>query len=231
MAALVFRFCRASIRHESPGSSVVGFSPSQICAAAASMARSGTGRRLGNKQKVFDDFIAAAEWLIREKRTTRDKLAIMGGSNGGLLVGAALTQKPELFKAVVCAVPLLDMVRYHNFQIARLWVPEYGSAEDAAQFKFLYAYSPYHRVKEKTAYPAVLLTSAESDSRVDPMHARKMAARLQKATSSDRPDLLRTETRNVRRLQNSIYVKLFQCRMPDKCAEVRLVFERDSDRR
>ena len=150
---------------------------------------------LDRKQNVFDDYLAAAQWLIEKKYTGADRLGIYGGSNGGLLVGAAMTQKPELFKAVVCAVPLLDMVRYHNFQIARLWVPEYGSAEDAAQFRFLYAYSPYHRVRERTAYPAVLLTTAESDSRVDPMHARKMAALLQKSTSSGRPILLRTETK------------------------------------
>ena len=150
---------------------------------------------LDRKQNVFDDYLAAAQWLIEKKYTGADRLAIYGGSNGGLLVGAALTQRPELFRAVVCAVPLLDMVRYHNFQIAKLWVPEYGTAEDPAQFRFLYDYSPYHRVKENTAYPAVLLTTAESDSRVDPMHARKMAARLQKATTSDRPVLLRTETR------------------------------------
>jgi len=150
---------------------------------------------LDRKQNVFDDYIAAAEWLIAKKYTRSDRLAIYGGSNGGLLVGAALTQRPDLFKAVVCAVPLLDMLRYQNFQIARLWVPEYGSAEDAAQFKYLYAYSPYHHVKKGTAYPATLLTTADSDSRVDPMHARKMAALLQASTSSDRPILLRTETR------------------------------------
>jgi prolyl oligopeptidase len=150
---------------------------------------------LDRKQNVFDDFIAAAEWLVKSKYTSPGHLAISGGSNGGLLVGAALTQRPDLFRAVVCSVPLLDMVRYHNFQIARLWVPEYGSAESAEQFRWLYAYSPYHRVKERTSYPAVLFATAESDSRVDPMHARKMAARLQAASSSDLPILLRTETR------------------------------------
>ncbi len=150
---------------------------------------------LDRKQNVFDDFIAAAQYLIAQKYTTAERLGIYGGSNGGLLVGATLTQRPDLFKAVVCAVPLLDMLRYQDFQIARLWVPEYGSAEDPAQFKYLYAYSPYHHVKKGTAYPAVLLTTADSDSRVDPMHARKMAALLQAATSSDRPILLRTETR------------------------------------
>jgi prolyl oligopeptidase len=150
---------------------------------------------LAHKQKVFDDFIAAARWLVDHRYTNPEKLAIQGGSNGGLLVGAALTQAPELFRAVVCAVPLLDMVRYHKFLIARLWIPEYGSAEDREQFAWLYAYSPYHHVRSGTAYPAVLLEAAESDSRVDALHARKMTARLQAATSSYRPILLRIETR------------------------------------
>jgi len=150
---------------------------------------------LDRKQNVFDDFIAAATWLVDQKYTRPGRLAIYGGSNGGLLVGAALTQRPDLFRAVVCAVPLLDMLRYENFQIARLWAPEYGSASDEKQFKVLRAYSPYHNVKDDTAYPAVLLEAAESDSRVDPMHARKMAARLQKASSSKQPILLRIETK------------------------------------
>jgi prolyl oligopeptidase len=150
---------------------------------------------LGNKQNVFDDFLAAAEWLLREAYTDREHLAIMGGSNGGLLVGAALTQRPDLFRAVVCQVPLLDMLRYHRFLIARLWVPEYGSADDPQQFAWLRAYSPYHRVADGIDYPAVLLATAESDTRVDALHARKMAARLQAATASDRPVLLRLETK------------------------------------
>ncbi len=148
---------------------------------------------LDRKQNVFDDFVAAAEWLVREKYTRPERLAISGGSNGGLLVGAALTQRPDLFRAVACAVPLLDMVRYHKFLIARLWIPEYGSAEDPAQFKTLWGYSPYHHVKDGTKYPAVLLLTADTDTRVDPLHARKMAARLQQATASDRPVLLRVE--------------------------------------
>ncbi len=150
---------------------------------------------LEKKQNVFDDFIAAAEYLIAEKYTDREHLAINGGSNGGLLVGAVMTQRPELFRAVVCAVPLLDMLRYQNFQIAKLWIPEYGSAEDPKQFDFLYAYSPYHHVKDGAKYPAVIFTTAESDTRVDPLHARKMAARMQAAASngSDRPILLRIE--------------------------------------
>jgi prolyl oligopeptidase len=148
-----------------------------------------------HKQNVFDDFLAAAEFLLREGHVSRGRLAIMGGSNGGLLVGAALTQRPELFAAVVCQVPLLDMLRYHRFRIARLWIAEYGSPDDPHAFRWLHAYSPYHRVREGTPYPAVLLTAGEADSRVDPMHARKMAARLQAATTSGRPILLRLETR------------------------------------
>jgi prolyl oligopeptidase len=150
---------------------------------------------LGRKQNSFDDFIAAAEWLISEGYTASARLAAAGGSNGGLLMGAVLTQRPELFRAVVIQVPLLDMLRYHRFLIARLWIPEYGSAEDPAQFPWLRAYSPYHHVRDGVAYPAVLLATAESDSRVDPLHARKMAARLQAATSSGRPVLLRLESR------------------------------------
>ncbi|MCP4250140.1 MAG: S9 family peptidase [bacterium] len=153
--------------------------------------------RLGKKQNVFDDYVAAAEELIKLGYTSSKRLAIFGGSNGGLLVGAAMTQRPDLFRAVVCAVPLLDMIRYHNFQIARLWIPEYGSAEDAEQFKWLYAYSPYHRVQAGVTYPSTLLMTAESDSRVEPMHAYKMAAALQAANADrpDRPILLRVEAK------------------------------------
>jgi prolyl oligopeptidase len=153
---------------------------------------------LGNKQNVFDDFIGAAEWLIANNYTNKDKLAIYGGSNGGLLVGAALTQRPDLYKAVVCAVPLLDMVRYHQFLIARLWIPEYGSSEDPEHFKWLYAYSPYHKVNEALSYPAVLFTTAEGDSRVDPNHACKMTALLQAVAAKQEnanPVLLRVEDR------------------------------------
>jgi prolyl oligopeptidase len=150
---------------------------------------------LGNKQNSFDDFLCAAEWLIRERYTRPGRLAAAGGSNGGLLVGSALTQRPDLFRAVLVQVPLLDMLRYHRFLIARLWIPEYGSADDPAQFRWLRAYSPYHRIRDGVAYPAVLLATAESDTRVDPMHARKMAARLQAASSAERPILLRLESR------------------------------------
>jgi len=147
------------------------------------------------KQNVFDDFISAAEWLIKNKYTSAARLAIRGTSNGGLLVGAALTQRPDLFGAVICGYPLLDMLRYQNFLVARYWVPEYGSSEDAEQFKYIYAYSPYHHVKSGTRYPSVLLISGDSDTRVAPLHARKMTALLQAATAgSDRPVLLRYET-------------------------------------
>jgi prolyl oligopeptidase len=152
---------------------------------------------LDKKQNVFDDFIAAAEHLIARKYTDAEHLAIQGGSNGGLLMGAALTQRPELFRAVVCQVPLLDMLRYQGFQIAKLWIPEYGASDDPRQFEYLRAYSPYHRVKTGTQYPAVLFMTAESDTRVDPMHAVKMAALLQAeaANGVDRPILLRVDTK------------------------------------
>jgi prolyl oligopeptidase len=150
---------------------------------------------LEKKQNAFDDFVAAAEFLVREGHVARGRLGILGGSNGGLLVGAAITQRSELFRAAVAQVGLFDMLRYHRFRIARLWVPEYGSPDDSEAFRWLHAYSPYHRVADAAAYPAVLLTTGESDSRVDPMHARKMAARLQAATSSGRPVLLRVEPR------------------------------------
>jgi prolyl oligopeptidase len=141
---------------------------------------------LAKKQNVFDDFHAAAEALIEAGWTSPRHLAISGGSNGGLLVGAALTQRPELFAAACCAVPLLDMLRYQNFRIARFWIAEYGSPEDASQFRWLRAYSPYHNVRSGVRYPPVLFTTAEGDSRVDPMHARKMAALMQ--AQSEDPD-------------------------------------------
>ena len=152
---------------------------------------------LATKQQVFDDFYAAADWLVAEGRTSRERLAIRGGSNGGLLVGAAVTQRPDLCQAVICAVPLLDMLRYQLFLIGALWVPEYGDPANADDFAFLHAYSPYHHVREGTVYPATIITTAESDSRVDPLHARKFAAALQAATASpdERPVVLRIETR------------------------------------
>jgi prolyl oligopeptidase len=152
---------------------------------------------LEKKQNVFDDFIAAAEWLVANKYASRDTLAISGGSNGGLLVGAAMTQRPELFRAVVCSYPLLDMLRYQRFFVARYWVPEYGSADDPVQFPVLRAYSPYHNVRKGVRYPAVLFISGDGDTRVAPLHARKMAALMQAVTGSpaDRPVLLHYDTR------------------------------------
>jgi prolyl oligopeptidase len=142
------------------------------------------------KQNVFDDYIASARYLIDQKWTSPEHLAIYGGSNGGLLVGAAMTQAPELYKAVVCAVPLLDMVRYHLFGSGKTWIPEYGSAEDPEQFKALYAYSPYHHVDEGKRYPALLMLSADHDDRVDPMHARKFVAQVQHVMPSGQPPVL-----------------------------------------
>jgi len=154
---------------------------------------------LEKKQNVFNDFIAAAEYLIAQKYTDRDHLATNGGSNGGLLMGAMITQRPDLFRAIVCQVPLLDMLRYQNFQIAKLWIPEYGSAEDPKQFDFIYAYSPYHHVKQGQEYPAILFMTADTDTRVDPMHAKKMAALMQaeakNGSSKERPILLRIDTK------------------------------------
>ncbi len=154
---------------------------------------------LDKKQNVFDDMIGAAEHLISEKYTDKNHLAIQGGSNGGLLMGAMITQRPDLFRAVICQVPLLDMLRYQNFQIAKLWIPEYGSSDDPAQFKWLYAYSPYQHVKAGAEYPAVLFMTADTDTRVDPMHAKKMAALMQaearNGQSKTRPILLRIESK------------------------------------
>jgi prolyl oligopeptidase len=150
---------------------------------------------LGNKQNVFDDFIAAAEYLIAEGYTRKERLAIAGGSNGGLLVGAAMTQRPDLFGAVVCTYPLLDMVRYHKFMVASFWVPEYGSSEDPEQFEYIKAYSPYHNVVEGTSYPATLFITGDGDTRVAPLHARKMAALVQAANGGEDPILLRYHTK------------------------------------
>ena len=152
---------------------------------------------LDKKQNVFDDMIAAAQHLISSKYTDSRHLAIQGGSNGGLLMGAMITQRPDLFRAVICQVPLLDMLHYENFQIAKLWIPEYGTAENPEQFKWLYAYSPYHHVKALEEYPAILFMTADTDTRVDPMHAKKMAAEMQaeaaNGSSRTRPILLRIE--------------------------------------
>ena len=150
---------------------------------------------LDRKQNVFDDFVAAAEWLVANRYTNPPKLAIEGGSNGGLLVGAAMVQRPDLFGAVVCRVPVADMLRYHRFTVGRFWIPEYGSSDDPEQFRVLYAYSPLHNVKDGVAYPATLVMTADTDDRVAPGMARKFAARLQAATGGDAPILIRVETK------------------------------------
>jgi prolyl oligopeptidase len=158
-----------------------------------------------HKQNVFDDFAAVADALVADGWTTPAQLGISGGSNGGLLVGAALTQRPEAYAAVVCSAPLLDMVRYEHFGLGRTWNDEYGTAADPEELGWLLGYSPYHRVVDRTPYPAVLFTVFEGDSRVDPLHARKLCAALQAATTSRAPVLLRAEAevghgaRSVRR--------------------------------
>src|SRR5215469_3209194 len=149
---------------------------------------------LDKRQNAFDDFISAAEWVIRNNYTSSNRLAISGMSNAGLMVGAALTQRPDLFKAVVCAYPLLDMLRYEKFAMGFIWVPVYGSSDNPEQLNYLFKYSPYQNVMPGTKYPAVLFVSGDSDTRVAPLHARKMTALLQASTSSKNPVLLRYET-------------------------------------
>jgi len=150
---------------------------------------------LDRKQNVFDDFIAAAEYLIAERYTSPPKLAIGGGSNGGLLVGAVLNQRPELFGAALPAVGVMDMLRFHKFTIGWAWVTEYGSADSAGQFPFLYRYSPIHNLKPRTHYPATLITTADHDDRVVPGHSFKYAATLQAAQGGPQPVLIRIETK------------------------------------
>lgn len=149
---------------------------------------------LERKQNVFDDFIAAGEWLIEKGYTKCEKLAIMGGSNGGLLVGACITQRPDLFGAAICQVPVIDMLRYHRFTVGRYWVTDYGNAEENAKdFNFMIKYSPLHNVRENVAYPATLITTGDTDDRVVPLHAKKFAATLQAVQSGINPILLRVE--------------------------------------
>jgi prolyl oligopeptidase len=150
---------------------------------------------LANKQNVFDDFIAAAQWLIDNKYTSSEKLAIRGGSNGGLLVGAAMTQRPDLFAAAVPSVGVMDMLRYHSYTIGWAWVNEYGSSEDPQQFETLLAYSPLHNLKPGVKYPATLVTTGDHDDRVVPAHSYKFAAALQEAQDNGVPALIRIETR------------------------------------
>ncbi len=142
------------------------------------------------RQTAFDDFLCAAEWLLNTGRTTPGKLAIFGGSNSGLLVGAALTQRPDLFGAVVCMVPMLDMLRYHLFDNAHVWKEEFGTVEDVDDFAALAKYSPYHQVRDGVAYPATMIVSGDADRNCNPLHARKMTARLQAANSSEHPIFL-----------------------------------------
>ncbi|HMO41161.1 MAG TPA: prolyl oligopeptidase family serine peptidase [Saprospiraceae bacterium] len=149
---------------------------------------------LDKKQNVFDDFIAAAEYLIAEKYTSSEKLAISGGSNGGLLVGAAMTQRPELFAVAFPAVGVLDMLRYHKFTVGKGWIPEYGSSDDPEQFNYLIKYSPLHNLKQGVQYPATMITTADHDDRVVPAHSFKFAAQLQQAHLGDNPVLIRIET-------------------------------------
>jgi prolyl oligopeptidase len=147
------------------------------------------------KQNVFDDFIAAAEWLIGDKYTRKEKLSIGGGSNGGLLVGACVTQRPDLYGATLPAVGVMDMLRFHKFTIGWAWTSDYGSADDADEFKALYAYSPLQNIKPGTKYPPTLITTGDHDDRVVPAHSFKFAATMQAAQSGDNPVLIRIETR------------------------------------
>ena len=151
---------------------------------------------LEHKQNVFDDFIAAGEFLIKEGYTSKDYLAIAGGSNGGLLVGACITQRPELFKVAFPAVGVMDMLRFHKFTVGWGWAVEYGSSDDPGQFKYLYAYSPLQNIKPGVSYPATLVTTADHDDRVVPAHSFKFIATLQEQNSGPNPVLIRIETRS-----------------------------------
>ena len=150
---------------------------------------------LDRKQNVFDDFIAAAESLVQSGRSRPGRIAIEGGSNGGLLTAAVMLQRPDLFGAVVCRVPVADMLRYHLFTVGRFWIPEYGSADNPEQFPFLYRYSPYHNVRDDVEYPPILIATADTDDRVSPGMAKKFAARLQASPGNSAPVLIRVETR------------------------------------
>ena len=150
---------------------------------------------LDRKQNVFDDFIAAAEYLIEENYTSSEKLAIMGGSNGGLLVGACMTQRPELFKVAIPAVGVMDMLRYHKFTIGWAWATDYGTSETEEGFNYLIKYSPIHTIRDGVSYPATLVTTADHDDRVVPAHSFKFIARLQAADAGPNPVLVRIETK------------------------------------
>ena len=148
-----------------------------------------------NKQNVFDDFIAAAEYLIKEKYTSPQKLAISGGSNGGLLIGTVLNQRPDLFKVAFAAVGVMDMLRYQKFTAGKYWISEYGSSDDSVSFKNLYSYSPLHNIKEGLNYPALLVTTADHDDRVVPLHSFKYIATMQDKYKGSNPMLIRIETK------------------------------------
>jgi prolyl oligopeptidase len=150
----------------------------------------------GRKQNVFDDFIAGAEWLVANKYTTPAKLAMTGGSNGGLLVGAVMNQRPDLFRVAVPQVGVMDMLRFHKFTIGWNWIADYGSSDDPVEFKALYAYSPIHNIRQGVKYPATLITTADHDDRVVPAHSFKYAATLQARASRENPALIRIETRS-----------------------------------
>ena len=145
---------------------------------------------LANKQNCFDDFNSCAEWLIKEKYTTPDKIVAQGGSNGGLLMGGIAVQRPDLYKAIVCAVPLLDMLRFHKFLIARYWIPEYGCADNDADFRWLLEYSPYQNLRIGVNMPTMLVTAGANDSRVDPLHAKKFVAAAQNNDGQINPVIL-----------------------------------------
>ena len=148
------------------------------------------------KQNVFDDFISAAEWLIAQGYTSTSKLAIVGGSNGGLLVGACMTQRPDLFAVAIPEVGVMDMLRYHKFTIGWNWAPDYGTSEDSEEmFRYLYGYSPLHNLKPGTVYPATLVTTADHDDRVVPAHSFKFAATLQACNAGPNPTLIRIDTK------------------------------------
>ena len=147
------------------------------------------------KQNVFNDFIASAEWLVQQGWTSPKKLAIQGGSNGGLLVGACMTQRPDLYGACLPAVGVMDMLRFHKFTIGWAWTSDYGSSENESEFKALYAYSPYHNLKPKTAYPPTMVTTGDHDDRVVPAHSFKFAARLQEVHTGPNPVLIRIDVK------------------------------------
>jgi len=148
------------------------------------------------KQNVFDDFIAAAEYLIKNRYTSPQKLAVEGGSNGGLLVGAVIDQRPELFRAAVAQAGVLDMLRFHKFTIGSAWISDYGSSDNEEEFKALYRYSPVHNVRPGVKYPATLITTADHDDRVVPAHSFKFAATLQEKAGTENPILIRIETKS-----------------------------------